>query len=276
MPTEREQIAAAYQQQLGRAASEDELNQWLSGAYGWGQAGNIAPILSAIGQSGEAQGYRAGQAGGGQSQTQQAVLGLTGRDQLRRGTTGTMLGFNTGDYGGDVKARTSVKNMFGRIASRYANRPDQLDAVMNDPEFKALFPNARKVPGGAGDKIDFGGVLSDFETGSKVGVVDVLQASDPTRNTATGWQWLPEDVAEGGPANAAYNQTQNAIVGVPRPTTTTTSTTVMGPVTPTAVGTVDGGDELARYYQLVAAYLAQAERDAQERRGQQPFAPYSI
>jgi len=147
--------------------------------------------------------------------------------------------------------------------------------VMNDPEFKALFPNARKVPGGAGDKIDFGGVLSDFDTGSKVGVVDVLQASDPTRNTATGWQWLPEDVAEGGPANAAYNQTQNAIVGVPRPATTT-STTVTGSVTPTAVGTVDGGDELARYYALVAAYLAQAERDAQERQGQQPFAPYSI
>jgi hypothetical protein len=82
-------------------------------------------------------------------------------------------------------------------------------------------------------------------------------------------------VAEGGPANAAYNQTQNAIVGVPRPTTTT-STTVTGSVTPTAVGTVDGGDELARYYALVAAYLAQAERDAQERQGQQPFAPYSI
>ena len=47
MPSEREQIAAAYEQQLGRKASEDELNQWLSGAYGYGQAGNLAPILGA-------------------------------------------------------------------------------------------------------------------------------------------------------------------------------------------------------------------------------------
>lgn len=273
MPTEREQIAGAYQQQLGRAASEDELNQWLSGAYGWGQAGNIAPILSAIGQSGEAQGYRAGQAGG-PSQTQQAVLGtMAGRDQLRRGDVGTMHGFNLGDYGGDVKARTSVKNTFSRIASRYANAPGSVEAMMNDPDFKAAFPNARRV---GHDKIDFGGVLSDFETGTPVGVVDVLEASDPTRNAAAAWAWMPDEVQQGGPANAAYNQTQAAIVGVPRPTVSTTmpvrSTTATNAVQPTDVG----GTELARYYDLVAAYLAQAERDAQERQGQRTFDTSSI
>lgn len=259
MPTEREQIAGAYQQQLGRAATEDELNKWLSGAYGWGQAGNIAPILSAIGQSGEAQGYRAGQAGG-QSPTQQAVLGtMAGRDQLRRGNVGTMLGFNLGDYGGDVKARTSVKNTFSRIASRYANAPGSVDAMMNDPDFKAAFPNARKV---GHDKIDFGGVLSDFETGTPVGVVDVLQASDPTRNTATGWQWLPDEVAQGGPANAAYNQTQAAIVGVPRPTVNTTMPVpTISPSAGTAPEATDPNSELARYYDLVAAYLSQAQAE---------------
>jgi hypothetical protein len=266
MPTEREQIAQAYQQQLGRAASEDELNQWLSGGYGWGQAGNIAPILNAIGQSGEAQAYQTRR---GQSPTQQAVLGtMAGRDQLRRGSTGTMLGFNLGDYGGDVKARTSVKNMFSRIASRYTNAPGSVDAVMNDPDFKALFPNARRV---GHDKIDFGGVMSDFETGTPVGVVDVLQASDPTRNTATGWQWLPDEVAQGGPANAAYNRTQAAIVGVPKPTVSTTmpvptSTSTTGESGPTM------DDQLQRYYQLVAAYLAQAEQDAQAQ-GTSPFTP---
>lgn len=265
MPTEREQIAGAYQQQLGRAATDDELNKWLSGAYGWGQAGNIAPILSAIGQSGEAQDYQTRQARGGQSQTQQAVLGMTGRDQLRRGTTGAMLGFNLGDYGGDVKARTSVKNTFSRIASRYANAPGSVDAMMQDPDFKAAFPNARKV---GHDKIDFGGVLSDFETGTPVGVVDVLQASDPTRNTATGWQWLPDDVAQGGPANAAYNQTQAAIVGVPRPTVSTTMPVpTISPSMGTAPEATDPNNELARYYALVAAYLsqAQAERNDQNR-----------
>ena len=258
MPTEREQIAAAYQQQLGRAASEAELNKWLSGEYGWGQAGNIAPILSAIGQSGEAQGYRTGQAGGGQSPTQQAVLGLTGRDQLRRGTTGTMLGFNTGDYGGDVKARTSVKNTFSRIASRYANAPGSVEAMMNDPDFKAAFPNARRV---GHDKIDFGGVLSDFETGTPVGVVDVLEASDPTRNAAAAWAWMPDEVQQGGPANAAYNQTQAAIVGVPKPTISTTMPVSTAPAPTNAPGTTPyANDALSRYYQMVADLMAQAQQ----------------
>jgi len=61
-----------------------------------------------------------------------------------------------------------------------------------------LFPNAKKVPGGAGDKIDFGGVLSDFETGTPVGIVDVLTQSDPRTNTAGAWWWNPEGAATGG------------------------------------------------------------------------------
>lgn len=260
MPSEREQIAAAYEQQLGRKASEDELNQWLSGAYGYGQAGNLAPILGAIGQSGEAQSYRNRP---GQTATQNAVLGLTQRDALRRGDTGTMLGFNTGDYGGDTKARTSVKNMFGRIASRYGSAPGSIDAIMADPDFKALFPNARKVAGGAGDKIDFGGVKSDFESGVPVGVVDVLQNSDPTRNSATGWQWLPEDVGQGGPANAAYNRTQAAIVGVPNPTTSSTMPVTSGVPGVSGDSSQTAGDAVSRYYQMVAEMLAETERQRQ-------------
>jgi hypothetical protein len=112
------------------------------------------------------------------------------------------------------------------------------------------------------DKIDFGGVLSDFETGTPVGVVDVLQASDPTRNTATGWQWLPDEVAQGGPANAAYNQTQAAIVGVPRPTVSTTMPVpTVSPSAGTAPEATDPNSELARYYDLVAAYLSQAQAE---------------
>jgi len=208
MSNDRSRIRDEYVRQLGRPASDDELDSWLSGAYGWGREGNIDPILQAIGQSGEAEAYRARQ----NTPTQQAVLGtMAGRDQVARGTVGTMRGFEQGDYGGDVKARTSVKNMFGRIAQRYQHAPNSIDLILNDPDFKQLFPNAKRVPGGAGDKIDFGGVLSDFETGTPVGIVDVLEASDPSRNTSTGWQWLPD----GGPANASYNQTQNAIIGVP-------------------------------------------------------------
>jgi len=215
MSNDRSRIRDEYVRQLGRPASDDELDSWLSGAYGWGREGNINPILQAIGQSGEATAYRARQ----NTPTQQAVLGtMAGRDQVARGTVGTMRGFEQGDYGGDVKARTSVKNMFGRIAQRYQHAPNSVDLILNDPDFKRLFPNAKRVPGGAGDKIDFGGVLSDFETGTPVGIVDVLEASDPARNTSTGWQWLPD----GGPANASYNQTQKAIIGVPRPNLSTT------------------------------------------------------
>lgn len=121
-------------------------------------------------------------------------LSLDDRDRLRYSTTGALGGFNTGDYGGDRKARNSVKNTFGRIASRYASAPNSLDAVMQDADFRAAFPNARKV---GHDKIDFGGVQSDFESGTPVGIVDVLEASDPSNNSAKRWQWLTDDGGAG-------------------------------------------------------------------------------
>lgn len=122
-------------------------------------------------------------------------LSLDDRDRLRYSSTGALGGFNTGDYGGDRKARNSVKNTFGRIASRYASAPNSLDAVMQDADFRAAFPNARKV---GHDKIDFGGVQSDFESGTPVGIVDILEASDPSNNTAKRWQWLTDDGGSGG------------------------------------------------------------------------------
>lgn len=111
---------------------------------------------------------------------------------------GTMMGFNTAlDYPDD-KAATSVKNTFGRIASKYGNKPSSIDAVMADADFQRFFPGAKKVQGGAGDKIDFGGVLSDFESGVPVGVVDVLGAADPNADTSAGWTWQDEANDGGG------------------------------------------------------------------------------
>jgi len=121
-----------------------------------------------------------------------------------------MRGFEVGsDYGGDTKARNSVKNTFGRIASRYNHAPGSIDQIMQDADFKRFFPNAKKVAGGAGDKIDFGGVMSDFESGVPVGVVDVLEYSDPNSNSSRGWQWLDEGNAGGGGA------TGGAVPGMP-------------------------------------------------------------
>jgi len=112
------------------------------------------------------------------------------RDQLTWSGVGRMEGFEVGSsYGGDMKARNSVKNTFGRIASRYPSQPSSIDRIMADPDFKAAFPNARRL---SFDKIDFGGVMSDFESGSPVGVVDVLTSADPTIDVARGWAWQPD------------------------------------------------------------------------------------
>ena len=120
------------------------------------------------------------------------------RDQLQWGNTGTMRGFEVGsDYGGDTKARNSVKNTFGRIASRYANTSQGLQQLLQDEEFRQYFPNARLIEHASGDsdKIDFGGVLSDFESGSPVGVIDVLEALEG--GNSTGWQWNDGGVGAG-------------------------------------------------------------------------------
>lgn len=52
---EAQQLQMAYQQFLGRQASPDEIQGWLSGAYGYGRSGNLTPIFEAIRQSAEAQ-----------------------------------------------------------------------------------------------------------------------------------------------------------------------------------------------------------------------------
>jgi hypothetical protein len=191
--------------------------------------GGFEGAINAIANSDEAKAYanRPQTILGGTTTTPPAGGAFTreNRDALKYGNVGRMEGFNTSDYGGDVKARNSVKNTFGRIASRYANAPNSVEAMMADPDFKSAFPNAKRVAGGAGDKIDFGGVLSDFETGSPVGVVDVLTASDPRNNTANGWAWMPDgeggtQTQGGGPAAPQANagpRIDNGAIGRPAP-----------------------------------------------------------
>lgn len=48
-----------YKQLLGRDATEDDVTQWLSGAYGWGDANNLQGIWSGIRMSDEATRHRA-------------------------------------------------------------------------------------------------------------------------------------------------------------------------------------------------------------------------
>ena len=118
-----------------------------------------------------------------------APSGREQRDALTWGDKGQMSGFAVGsDYGGDTKARNSMKNTFGRLASQFgASTPDAVRQLVQTEEFRRYFPNARLLDHASDPKIDFGGQLSDFESGTPVGVVDVLAASGQN-----GWQWLDE------------------------------------------------------------------------------------
>lgn len=143
------------------------------------------------------------------------------RDSLRSDAFGKaaksqMHGFREDDYGGDTKARTSVKNTFQAIARDYDATPEGLRALVQDPRFKRAFPNASLVPHPTGDKIDFGGVLSDFESGSPVGIIDVGLSFDGANNTGAGW-WWGNDADGTGPTT--YQPMRTAADGQPVNTT---------------------------------------------------------
>lgn len=86
--------------------------------------------------------------------------GLPDVMNLQVGDTSRLRGFATDQWGpgGDPNYdEDSIKNAFGKIASRYdPTQPGAARAVMEDPEFKALFPNARLVEHPKADQIDFG------------------------------------------------------------------------------------------------------------------------
>jgi len=217
------QLRAAYKRYLNREASDSELESHLAGRY---DSATVQRALQTIQNSQEAQQQPAqdaapafgvvgpntpipgGYLGYGRSGVPAQPPTREQRDQLKWGNVGRMEGFQVGsDYGGDLKARNSVKNTFGRIASRYPATPDGLKMVMQDPEFRANFPNARLIDHPKGDKIDFGGVLSDFESGTPVGVVDVGRSFAEGQKDQTAFVWQPEDTS----ANA-YQRTQAAIL----------------------------------------------------------------
>lgn len=223
------QLRSAYRRLLKREADDSELETHLNGRY---DSATVQRALQSVEFSLEAQrirdaarttpGTRTGDfqdrnnngiddrdETGGASTT---FTPREERDKLQWGNVGNLEGFQVGsDYGGGeggLKARNSVKNTFGRIASRYPATPEGLRQVVQDPEFRAAFPNARLIDHPTGDKIDFGGVLSDFESGSPVGIVDVGRSfSGAGQREQTAWVWQPE-----GTSAASYNATQRAIM----------------------------------------------------------------
>jgi hypothetical protein len=144
-----------------------------------------------------------GAAGYKQPEAPEAPAASTRADRAKLaygGGPGVLEGFRTDGYEGDEKAANSVKNTFGRIAQRYAATPSGLKQLMEDEDFKRFFPNAKRIEHPTGDKIDFGGVLSDFESGVPVGVVDVGRGFDGANDTGGAWWWGHDQ--GGAPAGA--------------------------------------------------------------------------
>lgn len=114
---------------------------------------------------------------------------IPGAEGLAYGDTSRLKGFNTNEWGpGGTEGYedSSIKNTFGKIATRYPSSPDGLRQLMADPDFLQYFPEARILDHPTDPKIDFG-------DGNPI---DVLAASGEQ-----GWQWLPEDEA-GAPVGA--------------------------------------------------------------------------
>ena len=226
-PVLRAQVKTAYKTHLLRDASDAEVTAWLDGSNGWGKGkAGINRIIQGIANSGEAKAaqprYDAaanaanpGQAGRTAYQntdwwarqgvnTDDIIDAATG--QLKPGwerfsggirrapgaaNMGRLLGFDQTNYTNATSANptmNSVKYGFAQIANRYPPTPTGLQQLLQDPEFKNRFPGATLV---GHDSIDFGNLLSDGATGTRVGIVDVGQMFDKGANTGKGWWWGP-------------------------------------------------------------------------------------
>lgn len=148
-------------------------------------------------------------------------LGGEGAPDVMNLATGDMSrvrGFATNEWGpgGDPNYdEDSIKNTFGKIASRYdPTQPGATRMLMADPEFQALFPNARLVEHPKADQIDFG-------DGNPVDVL--INAVEGGAGEAWAFQTGGGAIAGGGdaafggaPANSggpSPNAIQGALVG---------------------------------------------------------------
>jgi hypothetical protein len=120
---------------------------------------------------------------------------IGGAENVGRGNyMGQLEGFNTNawDKAPEGYEANSIKNTFGKIASRYdVTQPGAVRSLMADPEFQQFFPEARIIEHPNGDLIDFG-------DGKPVDVIRAAVAG----GSGQGWQWGADDGTGGGAAGA--------------------------------------------------------------------------
>lgn len=137
------------------------------------------------------------QSGGGSSLADNArraaannYTDIEGAGTLKPGAfMGGLEGFNTNAWGTGERGTNTHKNTFGKIASRYnPKQGGSTRALMADPDFSALFPDATLVDHPNEDLIDFDGAGPEPP-------VDVKRAAT-AGGAGEGWQWAPQN--EGG------------------------------------------------------------------------------
>lgn len=119
---------------------------------------------------------------------------IEGAQGMRTGDyMGQLEGFNTGAWGSDERGSNSIKNTFGKIASRYdVSQPGAVRQLMQDPDFQNFFPGAKLVEHPNADLIDFG---------DGNGPVDVIRGA-VAGGSGAGWQWGANPIG-GGPSQGA-------------------------------------------------------------------------
>lgn len=99
---------------------------------------------------------------------------------------GALEGFNTSAWGSNERGSNTLKNSFGKIASRYdPTQPGAAKNLMNDPDFRDMFPDAILIDHPNQDQIDFDGPGGDPP-------VDVIRAAT-AGGGGQGWQWGTQD-----------------------------------------------------------------------------------
>lgn len=142
---------------------------------------------------------------------------IEGAGDLKTGNYGVE-GFNTAGWGTNERGTNTMKNSFGKIASRYdPTQQGAAQALMADPDFKSLWPEATIVEHPNQDLIDFDGPGGQPP-------VDVLRAAT-AGGAGQGWQWgvrdggggaaMPTDAAGlmGGDPLALINENINGLIG---------------------------------------------------------------
>lgn len=194
-----QRLQDAYQKYLGRSASNDELNNWLTGKYGYGSgAGSVGAFESAIATSGEAKAYRPAGAGSTYRDIDYWQKQGVGTDQIFDTTTGQVkpgwartangyerTGGTTGTTGGTNQPppggyQTYVQNLFnGKTPS-----PQVLESMAGELAKYGIKLGPRNASGFI-DTI----ILPD---GTRWDIIESATADGGKR-----WQWIP--AGKGGP-----------------------------------------------------------------------------